>query len=159
MNGSSVPFLAEVPSCSFTVGRLSLGEFFHRIVRISGCGIVLDVSHVLSYALSTGRRPADVLDSLPLDAVVEVHVAGGRINKSYPFRYIDSHSDPVMDDVLDLLGHAVERCAGLRAVTYEIGMQLTAQMLAHDFERIEVVLAQLGFEPRLIGPGKAELRT
>src|SRR5262249_32462476 len=30
----SVPFLAEIPSCSFVVGRLSLGEFFHRLVQL-----------------------------------------------------------------------------------------------------------------------------
>jgi uncharacterized protein (UPF0276 family) len=138
--GSRVPFLVETPSCSYVAGTIDLGAFFRIVTDISGCPIVLDVSHVFSYALAAGRPALDVLAGIPLERVWEIHVAGGRVDPAHPFRYIDSHSDPIMDGVYDVLGEALRRCCNLRCVTYEIGAGLTAEMIERDATRLETVL-------------------
>jgi uncharacterized protein (UPF0276 family) len=143
----SIPFLAEIPSCSFVTGRLTLGEFFWRLVRGSDCGIVLDVSHVYSYALITGRDPFDVLRSLPLSHVREAHVAGGHVDPEHPFRYVDTHSDPILPEVLALLSDAVRLSPRLRGITYEIGVRLTTQQIDDDLARLETLLASADYAP------------
>lgn len=140
IDSASVAFLAEVPSCSFVAGRMSLGAFFHRIVERSGCGVVLDLSHVFSYALYVGRDPLEVLDSLPLDAVWEIHVAGGKISPRYDYLYIDSHDDPIIPQVDALLVAALSRCSHLRAVTYEIGTKLSDDDIEGEIDRLERLL-------------------
>jgi uncharacterized protein (UPF0276 family) len=145
----SIPFLAEIPSCSFVIGNQSLGDFFHQLVDESGCGIVLDVSHVFSYGLATDQESKKILRSIPLNAVTEIHIAGGKVNRTYPHRYIDSHSSPIMDEVYELLCEAVESCEKLRAVTYEIGVQSTDDLIKMEVERLNQVLVNLAFKPNL----------
>lgn len=149
MQRSSVPFLAEVPSCAFVAGRLTLGDYFRILVEGTGCGIVLDLSHVLSYALATDGDAMTVLRSLPLDHVGELHIAGGRVDQRFRFRYIDSHSDPVLDSVLELLRASVASCRNLRAITYEIGVQLTERLIEQDLTRIERAATECGFQARI----------
>ncbi|QFS52823.1 DUF692 family multinuclear iron-containing protein [Nostoc sphaeroides] len=146
---SSVHFLAEVPSCSFIVGNLSLGEFFNKLVEQSGCRLVLDVSHIFSYGLVSGKSPIEILYSLPVDAVWEIHIAGGRINSLYPHRYIDSHSDPILTEVEYLLSESVRACKNLKCVTYEIGATLTEDMIESEVRRIEQTLMIAEFIPKV----------
>lgn len=144
---SSKPFLAEVPSCSFVVGQLTLGEFFYRIVDQSSCNLVLDVSHVFSYATALQLDPVDVLHSLPLERVIEAHIAGGRIHNLYKHRYVDTHSDPILGDILMLLSIAASECENLQCVTYEIGANLSGQQIDCDILRIEKSLKESSFLP------------
>ena len=142
-----VPFLAEIPSFSFVAGDLSLGEFFSRLVEEAGCPLVLDLSHVFSYALAAGQDPEAVLASLPLEAVQEIHVAGGRVSATHAFRYIDNHSDPVMEPVLQLLRLAVRGSPNLRGVTYEIGVAIKLDVMDGELLKIQRLLEQERFEP------------
>lgn len=146
---SSVEFLAEIPSCSFVAGRLSLGEFFERLVARSDCKLLLDVSHVYSYGLVRGLPPLEILESLPLERVLEVHVAGGRVNKNHPHRYIDSHSQPILDEVEELLGEALVRCKNLRCVTYELGVGLSEELIESEVTRLETALGRVAWAPQI----------
>lgn len=147
MARTSVPFLAEIPSFSFVAGDLTLGEFFTRLVADAGCRLVLDLSHVFSYALAMGRDPQEVLATLPLDAVREIHIAGGRPSPTWSFRYIDNHSDPVHEPVMELLRTAVRRCEHLSCVTFEIGVSIQRATMEGELARIEDLLEAEGFEP------------
>jgi uncharacterized protein (UPF0276 family) len=150
--GSRVPFLVETPSCSYVAGTIDLGTFFRIITDVARCPIVLDVSHVFSYALAVGRPPLEVLAGIPLERVWEVHIAGGRVDRAHPFRYIDSHSDPIMDGVYEVLAEAVRRCPELRCVTYELGVGLTAEMIEHDACKLEAMLSGGTWAPRFDVP-------
>src|ERR671939_2087736 len=123
---SSVPFLAEVPSCALVVGRLSLGEFFQIVVEKSDCQLLSDVSHIYSYSIARRQSPSSVLRSLPLDRVWELHIAGGHVDQASDRRYIDTHSEPVLNEILDLLIEAATSCPNLQCITYEVGVGLTA---------------------------------
>lgn len=143
----TVPFLAEIPSCSFVVGNITLGEFFHYLINKCDCKMVLDVSHVFSYALATHSDPMAVLKSLPLEAAWEIHVAGGRVNKNHSHRYIDTHSDPVHEEVLRILETALGLCENLKAITYEIGVQSSQDLIASDFDRLNCLVKTCDFTP------------
>jgi uncharacterized protein (UPF0276 family) len=149
---SRYPFVPEIPSCTLAVGRMGLGEFFHRVTDGADCDLLLDVAHVFSYSVAVRQPYEDVLRSLPLDRVVEIHVAGGYIDPTFDNRYLDTHSHAVTPAVIDLLQEAVASTPRLRAVTYEIGVNLGAEELDSDFERIEGLLAELDWTPTISRP-------
>jgi uncharacterized protein (UPF0276 family) len=144
---SRVPFLVETPSCSYVAGTIDLGEFFRTITDTAGCPIVLDVSHVFSYALAVERPALEVLAGIPLERVWEIHIAGGRVDDAHPFRYVDSHSDPIMSGVYEVLTEAVRSCRNLRCVTYELGVGLTSEMIEHDVAKLERILRGASMVP------------
>jgi hypothetical protein len=146
---SVVPFLGEIPSCTFAAGRLELGEFFRLLVDRSGCRLVLDVSHVFSYALARGQDAQAVLASLPLEAVWECHVAGGRVSERWRSHYVDNHEDPILPEVIDLVVAATRLCPSLRCVTFEIGVGMPAEVIEASVTRLEAALGQASFIPRL----------
>jgi uncharacterized protein (UPF0276 family) len=144
-----VPFLAELPSCSFIAGDLSLEDFFSTLVRESDCGMVLDVSHVFSYAIYSDKDPISVLSRLPMERVIEIHVAGGNVHPQHRWRYRDTHNEPILDEVILILSHAITNCPNLRAITYEIGSGISLDLVDSDLDRLQQVAEDSGFVPRL----------
>lgn len=147
---SAVPFFAEVPSCSFYAGDISPGEFFTELSQRAECALVLDISHVFSFAAYFGQKPLDVLNSFPLESVGELHVAGGSLSPKFPYRYRDTHSEPIMNEVLEIYQAALLKCRSLRAITYEVGVGLSLEILTEDFSKVEKLASQSGFTPRLV---------
>jgi uncharacterized protein (UPF0276 family) len=145
----SVPFLAEIPSCSIVAGRLSLGEFFRHIVGRSGCDLVLDLAHVYSYALYRGQSPDAVFASMPLDAVRHVHVAGGLVHPRERWCYLDSHDHPIVPEVMALLRRSVHECSRLEAITYEVGPNITDATISAEIDRLDALLGAESYAPRL----------
>ena len=90
--------------------------------------MVLDVSHVYSYALYSKKDFLQVLRALPLSRAKEIHVAGGSVHPNHCWRYRDTHIEPVLDSVIDILHVALQECPNLSAVTYEIGWGLRSNL-------------------------------
>ncbi|QRR07701.1 DUF692 family protein [Burkholderia sp. MS455] len=146
---SAIPFLAGLPSCSFVAGDLTLDAFFNQLTDRTGCGIVLDVSHVFSYARYCAREPFDLLNALPLEHAVEIRVAGGSIHPQYAWRYRDTHSEPIAAPVLALLDTAIGRCPNLRAITYEIGSGIAPELVSEEITRLQEIANRHRFVPRV----------
>ena len=77
------------------------------------------------------------------------HVAGGLIDdvNETDRRYKDTHSHPILPDVLALLDHTLDACPQLKAITYEVGVGLSAEMIAEDFLQLETILAARDWRP------------
>ncbi len=144
-----VPFLAELPSCSFIAGDIDLETFFTRLISETGCGMVLDVSHVFSYAIYRDVDPLAVLARLPLDGVIEIHVAGGSVHPMHQWRYRDTHTEPILDKVVEILCHAIPMCPNLRAITYEIGLGIPLELVDAELQRLEQLMAFSAFVPSI----------
>ncbi|WP_423600862.1 DUF692 family multinuclear iron-containing protein [Roseateles sp. MS654] len=144
---SSVPFLVENPYYSVVSGNLSLADFFTKLVNRSGCSLVLDLPHLVSYCMATSSAPERELSRFPLAAVTEIHLAGGKVSPKYQNRYVDTHSDPILEVVYDLLDQALEGAKNLRAVTYEVGKDLVAETFLAEAKKIESSLARANFAP------------
>lgn len=146
---SSVLFLPEVPSCSFVAGDISLGDFFSKLVQATKCEIVLDISHVFSYAIYHGVTPRQALDQFPLRAVKEFHVAGGSVHPSHEWRYRDTHSERILKEVAALLEVAIPLCPNLKAITYEIGVGIPLSILESEVELLNNICLKVGFTANL----------
>lgn len=91
----------------FGAGTMSEAEFVSRVVEVSGAPLLLDVNNVFVNAQNFGFDPERHLGELPLDRVVEIHVAGHE--KQPSGLILDTHGTPVIEPVLELLEWTLER--------------------------------------------------
>lgn len=112
------------------------GEFLARIAEGADCGILLDM-HNLWCNERNGRQPVrDVLASLPLDRVWEIHLAGGDEYKGY---WLDAHSGLVPEKLIDLCFEWFPKLPNLKAIIFEI----IPDYIAAKSIDIETMLGQL----------------
>jgi uncharacterized protein (UPF0276 family) len=91
----------------FGARTMSESEFVSRVVETSGAPLLLDVNNVWVNAQNFGFDPLVHLGELPLDRVVEIHVAGHE--KQPSGLVLDTHGAPVILPVLELLEWTLER--------------------------------------------------
>ncbi len=82
-------------------------ELICEILQQSGCGLLLDVNNVYVNSQNHGFDPRRFIASLPLDRVVQLHVAGHSPSESGLL--IDTHGAAVCDPVFELLAFTVEQ--------------------------------------------------
>ncbi|PTR35077.1 hypothetical protein C8J98_101339 [Luteibacter sp. OK325] len=93
-------------------------DFLGELVRRSGCGLLLDVNNVYVSTHNLGEDPLVYLDTFPLHAVTEIHLAGHAPDDTGTALLIDSHDAPVADPVWSLYRHVLSR-AGVRPTLIE----------------------------------------
>lgn len=87
---------------------LDEATFLADVIHESGAGLLLDVNNVFVNAQNYGFSPAAFLRRLPLERVVEIHVAGHE-HDAEDGLLIDTHGADMVDPVLDLLTFTVAR--------------------------------------------------
>lgn len=98
-------------------GELADGDFFAAVAGSADCGLLLDL-HNLWANQRNGRQPVlEVIGQLPLDRVIEVHLAGGQEFGGY---WVDAHSGLVPGDLMDLARQVVPRLPNLKAIIFEV---------------------------------------
>jgi uncharacterized protein (UPF0276 family) len=114
-----VPFLLENNVSYFRIPDEDYdeAEFLAELHRASGCGLLLDLHNVYVNERNLGLDGHSFLDRLPLEAVVEVHVAGGMEMDGF---YLDAHSGPVLEPVWRMLDRVLPRCPNLGGVVFEL---------------------------------------
>ena len=96
-----VPIALENITAPFVIGGAAFTEpeFMRAVVDATGCGVLLDLTNLWINARNGGFDPRARLAEYPLDAVVQVHLAGGFARDGW---WIDSHTQPV-----DATSHAL----------------------------------------------------
>ncbi len=105
------PLVLENPSTyvEHTGASMREWEFLARLAGEADCALLLDVNNVFVSAYNHGFDPATYLAAMPLDRIVQFHVAG---HTEHGTHIIDSHIGPVRDDVWRLLGQEHHRSGG-----------------------------------------------
>jgi len=96
---------------SFADDAIDEPEFFARLCRRTGCGLLLDVNNLMVNARNAGADDAAArcrafIDALPRGSVGEIHVAGHAETATL---VIDDHGSRVRREVWDLCAHALGR--------------------------------------------------
>ena len=93
----------------FSASTLSETDFITEVVRRTGCGLLLDVNNVYVSAVNHHRNAEDVIRSMPLSAVGQIHLAGFAtdVDAAGDPLLIDSHGAPVAQAVWDLYAFAL----------------------------------------------------
>jgi uncharacterized protein (UPF0276 family) len=72
------PLIIENPSTYLTFNQSTIpeAEFLKLLVEQTGCGLLLDVNNTYVSCFNAGNDPLEYIETLPNDAIVQVHIAG-----------------------------------------------------------------------------------
>jgi len=105
--------LLENPSSylRFAESTLSETDFLAAVSDRTGCGLLLDVNNIFVSATNMGYSAAEFLQAFPVEQVGEVHLAGHEqdADEHGELLLIDSHNNPVVDDVWGLYDSLLSR--------------------------------------------------
>ena len=100
--------LIENPSSylQFAHSTIPEHEFLVAVAERAGCGILLDINNIYVSAINHNFDPSAYLAAIPVNIVQEIHLAGFENNGRC---LIDTHSQPVCDEVWNLYQQALQR--------------------------------------------------
>ncbi len=81
-------------------------QFLTELTHRTGCQLLFDVNNVFVGAFNHGYDPLEFIDGVPVEPVVQFHLAGHSDMGTY---IIDTHDHPVRTEVWDLYRASVER--------------------------------------------------
>ena len=84
-------------------------DHLREILERADAKLLLDVNNVYVNALNHGFDPRKFIDRLPLERVVQLHVAGHLV-RADGLR-IDTHAEPVSEGVYELFGYTMHKLA------------------------------------------------
>lgn len=105
---SNKNFLLENIAYYYTMPPNEMNEvrYIKELVEKADCGILLDLNNLYVNSINHQYDPYDFLNQLPLERVVEIHLAGcNYINNML----IDTHASSVKKEVLELLDFVCKR--------------------------------------------------
>ncbi len=105
------PLLLENPSTYVELAGSTLSEadFLAALSERADSAILLDVNNVFVTAYNHDLDARAYIDALPLDRVVQIHVAG---HTDHGTHVVDTHIGPVVDPVWALLAEVDRRTGG-----------------------------------------------
>jgi uncharacterized protein (UPF0276 family) len=110
---------------------LDEADFVRAAVEAADCLLLLDVNNVYVNAINFGFDADEYIDRLPLERVVQIHIAGHLVDErdeqGRPSLLIDTHGAPVVDAVYGLLQRTLVRMR-------ERGLALPPVLLERDHE-------------------------
>lgn len=98
-----IPFALENLSSyvSYKADEMSEWDFYSEIVERADIYMMLDVNNIYVSSRNHGFDPLDYISRVPMDRVLQIHLAGHKDMGDY---VIDTHDDYVRDEVWDLYG-------------------------------------------------------
>ena len=102
--------------------------------------MLLDVTNLHNNATNLGLDPSRYLQEFPLDAVVQLHLAG---SEWVDGKLLDTHGGPVLEPVWDLMAEVVEH-SDVRAALIERDQTFELGDLLAEVRRADKVLAPAG---------------
>lgn len=98
-----LPFALENLSSyvGFTQDEMPEWEFYSAVVEKADISMMLDVNNIYVSSRNHGFDPKDYVKNIPLDRVIQMHLAGHTDKGAY---CLDTHDEPVCDAVWDLYG-------------------------------------------------------
>lgn len=98
-------------------GDYSAAGFLNEIVRRTGCGLILDLYNLECDVHNELCTSSAFLDELDLEAVREIHIANGTIDRGLR---VDVHSRVTRDETLAMLREVLPRTPNAEAVIFEM---------------------------------------
>lgn len=135
----------ENPPYQLPVGDLHILEFMRLVGEGADVPLILDLGHLYSFQLCVGAEPLERLQDIPLERVIELHVAGANlVDVNDVTIYEDSHgADLIPEILLDMLEEVLPQCPHIRAVTIEVEDADNERVLS-EVERVRKVFDKLG---------------
>lgn len=126
-----IPFLFETGVNYLAPQPFELpdGYFVNEIAERADCNILLDVHNILANEKNGRQRVRDYVKQLSHERVTQIHLAGGFYFNGY---YLDAHSGPSSDEVLELFEDIVVQLPHLKVITFEMLPEYISLVPAKD---------------------------
>jgi uncharacterized protein len=107
-----IPFALENLSsyAAFKEDEMPEWEFYSRICLEADIKMMLDVNNIYVSARNHGFDPLDYIAHIPMERVIQVHLAG---HTDCGTHLLDTHDQPVADPVWELYGKVHEMTGGV----------------------------------------------
>ena len=89
----------------FTSSEMTEWQFLSEICQRTGCKLLLDINNIYVSAFNHDFSPMDFIHGVPVDSIVQFHLAGHQDNGNH---LIDTHDHPVCNDVWSLYEQALK---------------------------------------------------
>jgi uncharacterized protein (UPF0276 family) len=111
------PFGLEIVTYTFPVAasKMTEVEFINRIAEYCDCWFLFDAANLFFNSTNHKYDPVKYLEKLNGERVLHMHMAGGHYEDG---EWIDSHSQPVTDEVFEVLELALQQTSA-RAIILE----------------------------------------
>ena len=136
-NAIRLPLAIEPPPFSFVTGNMPLLSFFGELAERCDCALLLDMGHLVSWEIASGQKLQESLSDLPVERVIEIHIAGGRLQQydtplisTNPAVYVDAHESPILQPSWEMLSLLLPLLTNLKAVCYECEGMSAATVLS-----------------------------
>jgi len=86
---------------------LAEADFVVAVLEKADANLLLDVNNIYVNSRNFGFDPKAYIDKIPAERVVQVHVAGHFLRNDG--LRIDTHGEPIPDEVYELLGYALRK--------------------------------------------------
>lgn len=138
-----VPFLLENITYYFPIpmNQMTEAEFITEIVEKSGCGILLDLNNVYLNSMNLRYDPYRFLESIPLERVVQIHIAGYEQSGDL---LVDTHGAKACESVWELLKFILNK-SPINGISIEWDQH---------FPEFEIILDELAIARSILGRRK-----
>lgn len=101
------PFLLENITYYYKIPNSDIceAEFITQILERADCGMLLDLNNLYLNSLNHGYDPYIYLKNIPLERVVEIHLAGGSYKENM---HVDTHANAISKNVWKLFEFAAK---------------------------------------------------
>jgi uncharacterized protein len=124
---------------------LDEAEFISEIVARAGAKLLLDVNNVYVNAMNHGFDARGFIDKLPLEQVVQLHIAGHHVRSDG--KRIDTHAAPISEPVYQLLDYTLRKLARPVPVLLERDDDFPPfAELAREIERLDAIYVRASAE-------------
>ncbi|HXW53519.1 MAG TPA: DUF692 domain-containing protein [Myxococcota bacterium] len=116
-----IPFLIENISNRFVLPYTEITEtnFINRILNSAKCGLLLDITNVLTNSVNYDFDPYIWIDALDLSFVRQIHLAGGARDSDNVLE--DSHDQAVWDESWQLYAYVIRKLGPIPTVIERTG--------------------------------------
>jgi uncharacterized protein len=146
----AVTVAIEPPPLTFITGTMPLFSFFGELAERTDSAILLDMGHLVSYEMASGKKVHDELAQLPCERVVEVHIAGGRLKEvaDGPI-YVDAHECTILEQTWQMFEAMLPALPNVKAVCYECEGVAESSVLP-TLKRIRRIVRELSASEALV---------
>lgn len=136
---------------TFAQSEMSEEEFIREMAERADCLLLLDVNNVFVSSFNHGFDPRAFIDAIPAERVVQFHMAGHSDNGTHR---VDTHDQPVCDEVWALYDYARRRCGDVSVmIERDANFPPFAELLA-ELDEMRAIDARLGIAsaPKALAP-------
>lgn len=131
---------------SFVDSEMSEQDFVREMAERADCLLLLDVNNVFVSSFNHGFDPIAFLDAVPVDRVVQFHMAG---HTNHETHRVDTHDQPVCEEVWALYEHARRRFGDVSAMIERDDNFPPFEELLGELQRMRDIDARIAAERAL----------